>query len=395
VTPDSLGADTVTGQAITAALLARATGAKLSDAERYAPHLDAACAHFKITGPARVAAFLAQLGHESGSLRHVRELASGEAYEGRKGLGNTEPGDGPRFKGRGLIQVTGRYNYRRVTARLRALGAPDFVANPQALEDPKWACWSATDWWDEHGCNVFADKGEFVRLGRLINRGNAYSQMPANGEADRLRRWAVAKAAFGSTSDIPVVAAPTPPKEAPMPLPAILGALLPTLIESIPKLGKLFGSGSDVAERNVKAATMAMEIAQEALGATNAQDTVERIQADPEAKQTATRAIEARWFELAESGGGGIDGARKAALAYSMPDGPRFWFNPAFWISAVLLLMPFMLLVDVFYVHPESYAGEIRTQIVTAILMVVSMVGAYWIGTSFSSARKTEIASRD
>lgn len=186
-------------------------------------------------------------------------------------------------------------------------------------------------------------------------------------------------------------AAPAPQPEKPkMAIPAIVAALLPTLIESIPKLGKLFGSGSAVAERNIAAATAAMKIAQEAVGAVNAQETVERIKTDPAAAAAATQAIESRWFELAEGGGGGIDGARKAALEYSQPDGPSFWFNPAFWISVVLLAMPLMLLVDVFYVNPSAYAGELRTQVVTGVLMVIGMVGGYWIGTSFSSAKKDE-----
>lgn len=180
------------------------------------------------------------------------------------------------------------------------------------------------------------------------------------------------------------------PEKPKMAIPAIVAALLPTLIESIPKLGKLFGSGSAVAERNIAAATAAMKIAQEAVGAVNAQETVERIKTDPAAAAAATQAIESRWFELVEGGGGGIDGARKAALEYSQPDGPRFWFNPAFWISVVLLAMPLMLLVDVFYVHPSAYAGELRTQVVTGVLMVIGMVGGYWIGTSFSSAKKDE-----
>lgn len=65
--------------------------------------------------------------------------------------------------------------------------------------------------------------------------------------------------------------------------------------------------------------------------------------------------------------------------------------NPAFIISLILLGMVFMLLVDVFFVHPEVYVGELRTQVVTGLLMIISMVGGYWVGTSYSSMRKTEI----
>jgi len=80
-------------------------------ADSFAAPLVAAMSANQINTPRRQAHFLAQLGHESGSLRYTAELASGAAYEGRTDLGNTQPGDGPRFKGRGLIQITGRINY--------------------------------------------------------------------------------------------------------------------------------------------------------------------------------------------------------------------------------------------------------------------------------------------
>jgi GH24 family phage-related lysozyme (muramidase) len=237
--------------------------------------------------------------------------------------------------------------------------------------------------------------GAASEFGRWINA--AGKPMPG-----LVRRRAEEKAMFlsgGSLYKSPEPVQKTPEnahvKEAPVALPAILAALLPSLIQVVPKLGKMFGSGSDVSERNVAAVTMAMDVAKEALGAKSAQEAIETALADPEAAQQVRQAIESRWLELSEAGGDGIAGARAAALAYSQPDGPRFWFNPAFWVSMVLLTMPVMLLVDVFYVHPEAYVGEIRTQIVTGILLVIGMVGGYWIGTSFSSARKTEIAANE
>ncbi|MCX7219989.1 MAG: glycoside hydrolase family 19 protein, partial [Burkholderiales bacterium] len=74
--------------------------------------LNATMLEFNINTPLRLASFLAQVGHESGQLKYLKELASGDAYEGRKDLGNTQAGDGVRFKGRGLIQITGRANYK-------------------------------------------------------------------------------------------------------------------------------------------------------------------------------------------------------------------------------------------------------------------------------------------
>jgi len=385
--------------ALTPTLLAEATGCTPMRAELFAAPLAEACVLYGINASAvRLAAFLAQIGHESASLRYVAEVwgptTAQQRYEGRKDLGNTQGGDGSRYRGRGLIQTTGRANYAAVRDRLRRrLGpdVPDFEAEPERLEHVRWAVWSAADYWDWRGLNALADAGDFERITRRINGG-------LNGQADRLQRWERARQALriDTHNDTPAavkesLTAATTPELTTMPLPAILGALLPTLIESVPKLGKLFGSGSEVAERNVKAAELAMQIAKDALGARNDQEAVEMVKADPAAAAKASEAIEARWLELTEAGGDGIAGARRENRAYADKDGPRFWLNPAFWISLLLLAMPFMLLVDVFFIHPESYVGEIRTQIVTGVLLVIGMVGGYWIGTSFSSARKSEM----
>lgn len=148
----------------------------------YAPLLDAAMREFDINTPARQASFLSQVGHESGQLRYVRELASGAAYEGRKDLGNTQPGDGERYRGRGLIQITGRANY---TAAMMALDV-DVVEHPELLETPVLACRSAAWFWKSHGLNELADAGDQVKVTKRINGGT-------NGLADRLALFDVAK----------------------------------------------------------------------------------------------------------------------------------------------------------------------------------------------------------
>lgn len=135
---------------------------------------------FGIDTPARQAAFVAQIAHESGSLRYVRELASGEAYDtGRlaERLGNTPEtdGDGQRYRGRGLIQITGASNYRACGL---ALGL-DLLAHPELLEQPNHACRSAAWFWGSRGLNALADAGDFERITRKINGG-------LNGLADRL-----------------------------------------------------------------------------------------------------------------------------------------------------------------------------------------------------------------
>ena len=128
-------------------------------------------------------------------LVYVREIwgptAAQLRYEGRRDLGNVEPGDGKRFLGRGLIQVTGRDNYKAATRALRAVEsrAPDFEQDPVALEQPPWAALSAAWFWQSNGLNELADKDQFTTITRRINGG-------LNGLEDRLQLWARAKAAF-------------------------------------------------------------------------------------------------------------------------------------------------------------------------------------------------------
>ena len=375
---------------ITSELLRTAVGCTPERADLFAPHLSAACRYYGIDTPERLAAFFAQIGHESGSLRYVREIADGSAYEGRRDLGNLVSGDGARYRGRGLIQLTGRDNYRQMRDLLDHLGPPDFLDFPAALEEPQWAAWSAAAWWHSRHLSDLADAGEFDAITRRINGG-------INGAADRRQRWERAKAALAThvppapentPSGLPD-AAQAPSKEQTMPIPAIVAAVLPSLIEAIPKLGKVFGSGSEVAERNIKAAELVVETVKAATGAVNAQDAAERIKADPAAARAAAQAVDSIWYELTEAGGGGVDGARKANTAF-MESGVPMWKNPALLISLVLIVMPMMLVVDVLFVHPENYTGELRVQIVTAVLAVIAMIAGYWIGTSFSSARKDE-----
>lgn len=160
---------------MTADELRRILPQSASRADLFAGPLTAAMEEFDINTPARQASFLSQIGHESGQLRWVRELASGKAYEGRRDLGNTQPGDGVRFKGRGLIQITGRANY---IACMMALDI-DCVEQPELLELPINACRSAAWFWKSHGLNELADKGDQVKVTRRINGGT-------NGLADRL-----------------------------------------------------------------------------------------------------------------------------------------------------------------------------------------------------------------
>lgn len=142
-------------------------------ADAFVDHLNSAMAEFEINNPLREAAFLAQVAHESGELRYVRELASGEAYEGRASLGNTEPGDGVRYRGRGLIQITGRANYRACSEAL--FGDPELLLDyPERLEPPGPASLSAAWFWSSRGLNPLADRGDFLRITKVINGGTTH-----------------------------------------------------------------------------------------------------------------------------------------------------------------------------------------------------------------------------
>lgn len=140
----------------------------------FTPWLKQYCREYKINTPQRLAAFLSQIAYESGRFRYTEEIASGAAYEGRLDLGNTEPGDGVRYKGRGLIQLTGRYNYTRFSNTV----GYDFVSAPELLSQPKYAVMSACWFWHIKGLNTLADLDRFQLITKKINGGY-------NGLADR------------------------------------------------------------------------------------------------------------------------------------------------------------------------------------------------------------------
>lgn len=147
--------------------------------------LNDAMEEFVISSKQRQTAFLAQVAHESGSFRYLKELASGKAYEGRTDLGNSQPGDGVRYKGRGLIQITGRANYRACSLALYANPAT-LIDRPELLEQPVEACRSAAWFWSSRNLNKYADENDMVRITKIINGGT-------NGLNDRLAFYAVAQ----------------------------------------------------------------------------------------------------------------------------------------------------------------------------------------------------------
>lgn len=156
---------------------------------RFADPISATLNKYRITRPLRQAHFLAQIGHESGQLRYTEEIASGAAYEGRRDLGNTKPGDGRLFKGRGLIQLTGRANYtdysRTIGREAEILRTPEIIAN-----DPHLAADVAGWFWDRAQLNWRADQDDVRTITRRINGGY-------NGLSDRVQLLTNAKQALG------------------------------------------------------------------------------------------------------------------------------------------------------------------------------------------------------
>lgn len=140
--------------------------------------------------------FMAQVGHESADGLYMEEIASGAAYEGRSDLGNTQPGDGKRFKGRGYIQITGRANYRKYGPMI---GVADAVENPEKLAEPQNAAKVALAYWKDRVDRNAARKGMpgMRTVTRNINGGlnglddriskfNKYSNMPLGGQVGGL-----------------------------------------------------------------------------------------------------------------------------------------------------------------------------------------------------------------
>ncbi|MDP9514750.1 glycoside hydrolase family 19 protein [Pseudomonas protegens] len=150
----------------------------------FVPALNAAMSKYAIITRLRIAAFIAQIGHESGQLQWVRELGS-DHYLSKydtgtlaKRLGNTPEadGDGQKYRGRGLIQITGRANYEACSEAL--FSDARLLNTPGLLETPVYAALSAGWFWQRAGLNTLADKGDFLTITKRINGGT-------NGLADR------------------------------------------------------------------------------------------------------------------------------------------------------------------------------------------------------------------
>ena len=151
-----------------------AIGPNLSpeDAQAWLPYLNASFIAGDVTTRSRQEMYLAQLAHETDGFNTLEEYASGHAYEGYAPLGNTQSGDGARFKGRGGIQLTGRANYAAASERLGV----DLVNNPELAKDPRYAFLISADFWKQNGLNQHADRGDFEGTTDVINYHESWSR---------------------------------------------------------------------------------------------------------------------------------------------------------------------------------------------------------------------------
>lgn len=181
-----VNADGVPGRVTYTALFVK-LGASVPIAEELALAANVLFADYGIMeNPLRLAHFMAQLCHESGNFRYMEEIwgptAAQRGYEGRADLGNTAPGDGFRFKGRGPIQLTGRANYRAYGRRIGI----DLERHPEIAAIPSIGLHTALEYWRSRGLDALADADDIEAITRKINGG-------VNGLADRKARLALIK----------------------------------------------------------------------------------------------------------------------------------------------------------------------------------------------------------
>jgi lysozyme len=174
-------------------------------------------------------------------------------------------------------------------------------------------------------------------------------------------------------------------QEAGMPIPALVTALLPSVVAAIPRLAQIFKPGSEVAERNVAAASAVLDIVTQATGSVNAQAAVEKLQTDPAAVAAATKAVESNWFTLAPADGGGIAGARQADAAMS---GNDMMHSPSFWVAIALLPLVYMIVGSVVGLFGTPWSEDVRSAIANGVVgMVIGALAGYYFGQTTSRNR--------
>lgn len=174
-------------------------------------------------------------------------------------------------------------------------------------------------------------------------------------------------------------------------LPTFLLAALPAIIEAVPSLISIFGNGPQ-SEKNAKAAQIVVDAAKAATGATNEQDLVEKLESgDPEVLAQVRGAVQEVWYEL-QVNSEGIESARAASIQVA----GEFWKQPAIWVTAALLPMVYIVVLTVLGIMGKGeFTTEIKIMVVSAVISgVLGGITGFWLGTSFSSSRKTELLQK-
>lgn len=238
---------------------------------------------------------------------------------------------------------------------------------------------------------------EFVRR-RFREAGGLEAQIVSE-ITDAERPPAPAPAAPAPTTPPTVAEPPVAREEAPVaaPIPAIVAALLPALIDRIPALVKLFRGDErrPVAERNAQAAVQVLEIAREVTGAVNEQQAVERVLRDPDAAARMTRAVQERWYELAPADGGGIEGARAAAAKATGDDDWRaVGYGVVLGLLALIIIAGGGALIWTLLRDPATTAEQ-RGMLIGAVVALMGSVTAFFFGSSVSSRSKDAAIVRE
>lgn len=230
--------------------------------------------------------------------------------------------------------------------------------------------------------------GRFEQAVRKCNK--EWASLPWSPYGQPTRTIEQARAvyeAYGGKYSEGTVDTAQPTKEAKMvPLP-IIGLAIQAIAAFMPKVRELF-PGSEVAERNLKAAEAVVNIAKDAIGAANEQDLITKLKEDPQAANVVEKAVQDNWFGIVEVGGGIVE-ARKAALEMTKAEVP-LWKNPAFIVSMVLLLPVYAVIGSVIGLYGVQWDDNVKMLVVGIISNVVSGTMGFWLGSSFGSQKKTD-----
>lgn len=206
------------------------------------------------------------------------------------------------------------------------------------------------------------------------------------GQPTRTLKQALATYAEYGGQLSPIQTAQPSQESTPMLPVALLTAFLPSLVAAVPKLAEIFKPESEVAQRNVKAAQVAFDIAKDALQATNEQEVVEKLRSDPTAPAIVQQAIEDRWFELTEAGGGGIEGARKADATIAAAGSMRS--SPSFYVALCMLPLVYMIVGAVVGLWGAPFSDDVRAAIANGVVgMIIGGLIGYYYGQTTSRNR--------